>query len=460
VLGKLIIIERNKEPRTLEFNEPRTLVIGRSFEADLVIPDPELSRRHCEINISKAKSEIRDLGSKNGIFIGSDRIEGSVLNHGAVVRLGTTLIRFESPLGALADMATVQSGDPLDMAKPHSATTRIGESAKPAPPAAQTPFTGEPEAYCRDCKAPITYGMIARRLAWRSPEGAYLCKKCHETMLAQSIAEICYGRYRIDEKLADEAAGAVYRATDMTNNNVVALKVVEFPPDLGDPELRQKLIEKAGAASSFVHPNIIRLLDVGESDGRILCAMELVDGQNVLDRIKKRGRMHPTEASRIGLDIALALKQAFTNGVTHCDVTPGSIFITSEGQTKLVCVGFSAPMIGVAVSGSRDDKYAAAICYSAPEILEDPMRSDPQTLVYAIAATLYHLVTGRSPFRAVTASACIQKIRDVYPVPPISLNQRVPPLLNDIILRGMEKDPHRRYETLGALARDLKITIK
>jgi len=456
VLAKLIITEHGKEPRTLEFKEPRQIIIGRSIQADIVLPDPELSRSHCQIDIGKISSKIRDLGSKNGIYINNIKIESSELVDGTEILLGTTKIVFQSPAAIVANMATVPSAEPV-VPSPHGATTHIKEQPSPRP---QAPFAGEPEAYCKDCKTPVSYGMIARRQVVRTADGAYLCPACHEKALSSSVAEICFGKFRVEEKFADEATGAVYRAVDQTTEQAVALKVIELPPDVSKSDMPERLLKKAETAAKLQHANIIPLLEAEVVDARILCAMELVEGQNALKKIKSRGRMQIREAVKIGLQLVGALQYASDNGVTQCDVSPGNIFICPDGSIKLACVGFASPMISAAVSGSREDKFVAALCYSAPELLEDPSISDPRIFVYSTAATLYHMVTGRPPFAAKTASECANMIKVKSPVPPISLNSHVPPLLNDIITRSMAKNPNHRYESLLAMARDLRMTMR
>jgi serine/threonine protein kinase len=227
------------------------------------------------------------------------------------------------------------------------------------------------------------------------------------TASAQAARLPCLDRYEFGPSLGAGGAGTVYRAWDRQARRPVAIKVLRAALS-ENPTLHQRLVQEFRAATQLEHPNIVRALDMG-NDGHIsYLVFELIEGVSLGERIEKRGRMSEGDAVRVATQVAQALHYAHLRNVIHRDVKPDNILLLPDGRAKLTD-------FGLAKDHNNDQgltRHASGLGtpnFMAPEQFADAKSVNARSDVYALAATLYSIVTGRLPFAAKTPLATLVK---------------------------------------------------
>ncbi|MDX6478082.1 MAG: eukaryotic-like serine/threonine-protein kinase [Gaiellaceae bacterium] len=259
--------------------------------------------------------------------------------------------------------------------------------------------------------------------------------------------EILAARYRIEQPLGQGGMASVYLARDEELDRPVALKILADNL-AGDATFRDRFEREARLAARLSHPNVVRVFDVGESEGRPFIVMEYVEGDTVADELARHGALPPARAVDLALQICSGLEAAHASGLVHRDVKPRNLLLRPDGVLKIADFG-----IARAAESTRLTEIGTILgtaAYLAPEQAEG-LEATPAADLYSVGAVLYELLTGRVPYAATSLVELLAK-QQAGPPAPIG---GVPASLELAVVRCLDPDPAERPPSAAALAGEL-----
>jgi serine/threonine-protein kinase len=394
-----------------EFDRHETFLVGRAPAAALqLVDDPFFSRHHLMLEINPPRCYLRDLGSSNGTLVNGRRVGECHLNDGDEISGGRTRIRI-----------ALSSGPEVPRGVERTRTTALASTLLPDPGEVLT----APRAALGDPDPPPTASPLP-----------------------------AVPGYEVERLLGRGGMGAVYLVRQRATRRKLALKV--DLPEAASERAAQLFLREASVLSRLRHDRIVRFHEMGLTGGVFHFVMEYVDAvpiREVLENRDEAGRVRTCCA--ITSQVLEGLAHAHAGSFVHRDVKPGNILVARRGdavEAKLSDFGLAKNFENAGLSGiTREGQILGTLAFMAPEQVINARFSRPSVDVYAVGATLYHLLSGRLPFDPPGRKDAMAAILEEEPIPVEGHRPSVPAGLAAVVRRAMAKAPPDRYPSADAL---------
>ena len=267
-----------------------------------------------------------------------------------------------------------------------------------------------------------------------------------------SLPTLLNNRYQLLEPLGRGGMAAVYRARDLTLERLVAVKILRGN-FTNDPAFRERFRQEAQAAANLSHPNIVTVYDYGIAEGHPYIVMEHISGPHLKAYIRAHAPLPLDEALSLAVQACAGIGYAHRAGLVHCDVKPQNLLVAEGLRLKVTDFGIARTL-----STIRPDEHNAVVWgspqYFAPEQAAG-QPPQPASDVYSLGVILYEMLTGRLPFEGKDPATLARLHQTAKPLPPRRYNPAIPPILEQIILKVLSKEPSARYRTADQLGRIL-----
>jgi hypothetical protein len=305
-------------------------------------------------------------------------------------------------------------------------------------------FTEKRPSFCANCGKPITE-LIDQSTADPDPDAPTQAREPPAAEVdARDPTEV--GRFRLLRLLGEGGMGRVYEAEDTATGRRVALKLIARTYTSAADAV-ERFRREGRLASALSHPRCVFVLAADEEAGRPYIVMELMPGDTLADLLRRRGPLPVEEALRKILDVIEGLQEAHRLGMVHRDVKPSNCFLEPDGRVKVGDFGLAKSLVSGAAL-TRTGSFIGTPLFASPEQIKGEA-TGPASDVYSVAATLYCLLTGKAPFQGSDAAATVARIVSDAAPSMRSLHPEVPEALDRVVLRGLERDPERRWRDLG-----------
>ncbi|MCX6998276.1 MAG: serine/threonine-protein kinase, partial [Kiritimatiellaeota bacterium] len=261
--------------------------------------------------------------------------------------------------------------------------------------------------------------------------------------------------YEILGKLGEGGMAVVWKARQLSLDRLVAIKTLA-PQWLQDPDALARFRQEAQAAARLKHNGIVQVFDAGETKDAVYYIMEYVHGYTLVDRIDRKGPLDEATALQVVLGVAMALEYAWdATRIIHCDIKPDNLMIDQDGTVKVADLGL-ARALGQKLGVSDRDFIVGTPNYISPEQARGEQNLDCRTDIYALGATLYHMVTGRLPFGDTPGTAPLERQQSDFLLDPLDLNPQLSAPLATLIEKMMVKDCHQRTTNWAEVLSDIQ----
>ncbi len=415
----LSVIKGPHQGKTFEFSEHDTFVVGRAKYAHFRLPDkdPYFSRAHFIVEVNPPFCRLIDLNSSNGTFVNGRRATEVDLASGDKILGGDTVIQ-------------VQIVDPTP-----STAAQSGDEAQPRVTVREAvPQVDKVRVTQKELPAEISnHGRRIRDAATEPPNR-------FPRMLAH---------YKLIKEIGRGGMGIVFLAQPENSDRKVAVKTIVPGGAVSQRDLQQFLRE-ASILRQLVHPNVVAFLDAGEVNGTVFLAMEFVHGHNAQQILKLRGPLSPKVAVAIVSQLLMALDYAHAKGFVHRDIKPANLLIRKDQQgltVKLSDFGLARVFQASKLSGlTLHGEMGGSVGFMAPEQITNYRDASPLADLYATAATLYHLLTGKLVYDFPEKLADrVLMILQKEPVPIAQRRSDVSAGLANVIHKALSRNPQKRY---------------